>query len=136
MLIGTAIGTTGLVAAAFMPSAQTLFAALLVFGLGSAVVPVAGTGALFTVYPPARRGWALGIRQTAVPLGGTIAAVTYPGLFALGGVEVTMLGSAVVLAATGIAFAVVTGDDRTPAASRKAPPVTKRFSEAHGVSAA
>jgi MFS family permease len=118
MLIGTAIATTGLVAAAFMPSPQTLFAALLVFGLGSAVIPVAGTGALFAVYPPARRGWALGIRQTAVPLGGTIAAVTYPGLFALGGVELTMLGSALVVAATGVAFAIVAGDDRRPAESR------------------
>jgi MFS family permease len=118
MLTGTAIAASGLVAAAFMTTAQSLFAALLLFGLGSAVVPVAGAGALFGVYPPARRGWALGIRQTAVPLGGTVAAVTYPGLFALGGIELTMLGSAVVVAATGVAFAVVAGDDRRPAATR------------------
>ena len=38
-------------------------------------VPIAGAGALFRVYPAARRGWALGIRQTAVPLGGTTAAL-------------------------------------------------------------
>ena len=60
----------------------------------------------------ARRGWALGVRQTAVPLGGTIAAVTYPVLFALGGVELAMLGSAAAVAATGAAFAFVAGDDR------------------------
>ena len=69
-------------------------------------------------YPATRRGWALGVRQTAVPLGGTIAAVTFPGLFALGGLELAMLGSAAAVAGTGVVFAVVSGDDRRPAASR------------------
>ena len=115
MLLGTALATLGLVAAAFAPDTTALVVALVVFGLGSSVAPVAGAGALFVAYPPARRGWALGVRQTAVPLGGTIAAVTYPALFALGGVELTMLGSALVVAATGTAFAFVAGDDRRPA---------------------
>ena len=117
MLIGSAIATTGLVAAAFAPSTGALFTALLAFGLGSAVTPVAGAGALFGAYPAARRGWALGVRQTAVPLGGTIAAVTFPGLYAIGGLELTMLGSAAAVAGTGVAFAIVSGDDRMPAAS-------------------
>ena len=85
---------------------------------GIAVTPVAGAGALFVAYPAARRGWALGVRQTAVPLGGTIAAVTFPVLFALGGLELAMLGSAAAVAGTGVAFALVAGDDRRPASSR------------------
>jgi MFS family permease len=106
---GTTLGVAGLVAAAFSPSAAPLFAALLVFGLGSAVVPVAGAGALFAAYPPARRGWALGVRQTAVPLGGTVAAVAYPALYALGGPTLTFLVSAAAVAAAGLAFALVAG---------------------------
>jgi MFS family permease len=118
MLAGTALGVVALVAAAFASSGTALFAALLVFGLGSAVVPVAGAGALFAAYPPARRGWALGVRQTAVPLGGTIAAVAYPGLHALGGPQLTFLVSAAGVGISGAAFALVAGDDRPPRETR------------------
>ena len=79
MLAGTAIGATGLGLSALAGSKVALFLGLFVFGLGSAVVPIAGTGALFRAYPAARRGWALGVRQTAVPLGGAIAAVALSG---------------------------------------------------------
>jgi MFS family permease len=123
MLVGTAVGTAALVAAAFAGSGEALFVALLVFGLGSAVVPVAGAGALFAAYPPARRGWALGVRQTAVPLGGTVAALAYPGLHALGGPELAFLASAVAVCVTGVAFAVVAGDDRRAPGTR----VTRPF---------
>jgi MFS family permease len=109
-LIGTVVATAGLVAAAFAPGTWPLFGALLVFGLGSAVTPVAGAGALFTAYPADRRGWALGVRQTSVPLGGTISAVTFPALFALGGLELTMLSSAAAVATTGVVFALVSAD--------------------------
>lgn len=112
MLAGTALATAGLVAAALATSKGVLLAALVVFGLGSAVVPVAGTGALFRAYPAARRGWALGVRQTAVPLGGTIAAIAFPGLHALAGIELTLLVTAATVGATGVAFAFLTGDER------------------------
>src|ERR1700704_4843901 len=68
-----------------------LFAGLLVSGVGTAVVPVAGAGALFRVYPAARRGWALGVRQMSVPLGGTVAALVPPGLESAGGVRLPLL---------------------------------------------
>lgn len=42
-------------------------------GAGSAVVPIAGARALFRVYEADRRGLALGVRQMALPLGGTVA---------------------------------------------------------------
>lgn len=109
MLAGTALGTAALVVAALSTTKALLFAALVVFGLGSAVVPVAGAGALFRAYPAARRGWALGVRQTAVPLGGTIAALGFPGLHALGGTRLTLLVTAAAVGATGVAFALVVG---------------------------
>jgi MFS family permease len=55
MLAGTFLATGGLLAAALVGSKVALFTTRLV-GLGSAVVPVAGPGALFRAYPAAQRG--------------------------------------------------------------------------------
>ena len=107
MLAGSALGAAGLGMAALAGSKHVLFGALFVFGLGSAVVPIAGTGALFAAYRADRRGWALGVRQTAVPLGGAIAAIVYPSLYALGATELTLSVSAVAVAVTGCWFALV-----------------------------
>jgi len=116
MLGGAALGSAGLVTAGLAGSKEALFAALLVFGIGGAVVPVAGAGALFRAYPPSRRGWALGVRQMAVPLGGTVAALLLPGLDSLGGVGLPLLVGAAVVGITGAAFAVVSGDERSRSA--------------------
>ncbi len=122
MLLGTLIGTLGLVAAAYAPSREALFLALLVSGLGSAVVPVAGSGALFKAYPANRRGWALGVRQTAVPAGGIVAAITYPSLHAVGGPTLTLLLSAAAVAIAGLAFTFVVDDERPDPAARAVRP--------------
>jgi MFS family permease len=106
MVAGTALGTLGLAVAAAASSKHVLFWALVVFGVGSAVVPIAGTGALFRAYPASRRGWALGVRQTAVPLGGAVAAVLFPALYALGGASLTLAVAAAAVATSGLWFAL------------------------------
>jgi MFS family permease len=120
LVAGTSLGTAALVVSALSTTKGPLFGSLLAFGLGSAVVPVAGAGELFRVYPAGRRGWALGVRQTAVPLGGTIAALTFPALHALGGTRLTLLTTAAAVGATGVAFALVVGPP-APAARIPAP---------------
>jgi MFS family permease len=119
---GTVLATAGLVAGALVPSKELLFVSLLASGVGSAVVPVAGAGALLLAYPPERRGRALGVRQMSVPLGGTLAAATLPALEAAGGARLALLAGAVVVGVTGIAFALVAGDaaplPRSPRAFR------------------
>ena len=118
ILAGTALGVVGLVAAAFAPTTWILFASIALSGVGSSVVPIAGVGALFSVYPPAGRGWALGVRQMAVPLGGVTAAVVYPTLHAVGGSELTLLLSAVAVAGTGLWFAIA-APHRPPASTER-----------------
>ena len=108
---GTTIATAGLLLAARADGGLALFAGLLVGGIGNAVVPVAGAAALFRAYPVARRGWALGVRQMAVPLGGTIAGAALPGLDALGGVRLALLVGAALVCVTGVALAVVLGGE-------------------------
>jgi MFS family permease len=109
-LAGSAIGAGGLAAAGFAPDPTTLVAFLFVSGCGSAVVPVAGTRALFASYEADRRGWALGVRQMAVPLGGTLAALFLPVLVTAGGIELALVASAMVVGAAGVAFASVASD--------------------------
>jgi MFS family permease len=106
---GTTIATAGLLLAARADGGLALFAGLLVGGIGNAVVPVAGAAALFRAYPVARRAWALGVRQMAVPLGGTIAGAALPGLDAVGGVRLALLVGAALVCATGVALALVLG---------------------------
>ena len=104
---GTAVGAAGLFAGAIAGSPAALGAALVVFGVGSSVVTIGGAGALFRAYPPERRGWALGVRQMAVPLGGMLGAVLVPALEAVGGVSTVLLAAATAVLVTGAAFAVV-----------------------------
>jgi MFS family permease len=121
MLAGTALGTLGLAVAAASSSKEALYSALFVFGIGSAAVPIAGTGALFRVYPPARRGWALGVRQTAVPLGGAVAAVLYPTLYAVGGARLTLAVSAGAVAVSGGWFAFGLPSEHAHVVARRGP---------------
>jgi MFS family permease len=106
-LAGTALGTAGLALAAVVDSTGPLIAALTLFGVGTAVVPIAGTSALFRVYPASRRAWALGVRQMAVPLGGTVAAVAMPLLVRAGGVHFVFVVGAALVAVTGCVFALL-----------------------------
>jgi MFS family permease len=106
-LVGTAVGAAGLGLAAVVDSTGMLIAALALFGVGTSVVPIAGTSALFRVYPASRRAWALGVRQMAVPLGGTVAAVAMPLLARAGGVELVFAVGAALVAVTGCVFALM-----------------------------
>jgi ACS family hexuronate transporter-like MFS transporter len=57
---------------------RAFLAAAFVMGLGTGVQNPAGSAAVMRWFPPRRRGFAMGIRQTGVPVGGVLAATVWP----------------------------------------------------------
>ena len=82
---------TGLLIAAFAPSFPILVAALTVGGASGASVNAASGRAVMTWFARDQRGFALGIRQTALPIGGMIAALILPPIETAGGVRAGLL---------------------------------------------
>jgi sugar phosphate permease len=86
-----AVGLTGaaaaLTAAAFAPSFGALLAALTVTGAAGASVNSASGSAVMGWFRYEERGFALGIRQTAVPIGGVAVALALPPIVAAWGVR-------------------------------------------------
>ena len=113
ILAGSALAVVGLLVGSLAEEKTLLIAGLFISGVGTAVVPVAGAGVIFRVYPVERRAWALGFRQMAVPLGGTIAALSAPALEPAGGVQLVLLVAAGAVAVTGSCFAFLAGEIRT-----------------------
>src|SRR5205823_9569234 len=72
---GALLNLAGYAVATTTTEARMFAGVTFVAGIGSAAVPVAGMSALLREFPPAKRGIALGWRQFAVPLGGTIGSV-------------------------------------------------------------
>jgi MFS family permease len=107
--VGTAVGLT---LGAVAPSVVGLYAGLFLAGVASAVIPVAGAGAIFRTYPMRRRAWALGVRQVGVPVGGLVAAICVPALDLAGGARLVLAAGAVVIVTAGIAFSAVSDETR------------------------
>ena len=77
----------GLLVAAFAPSFAVLVFALTLGGAAGASVNAASGRAVMSWFGREERGFALGIRQTALPIGGLLAALFLPPIEAAGGVR-------------------------------------------------
>jgi MFS family permease len=80
-----------LAGAAFAPDLGLLTLAITLGGAAGASVNAASGRAVMSWFAPAQRGLALGIRQTAVPLGGAAAALVLPPVVAAGGLRAGIL---------------------------------------------
>ena len=116
---GLAVASVALVFAAFASGYVSLVLLLAVAGGAGASVNAASGRAVMGWFRPSQRGLALGIRQTALPLGGAAAAVALPPIAAVGGTEAGLL----VLAAACLATA-----SPVPSVCARRPPMTTRRS--------
>jgi len=113
------LGAAGLFAVVAMtiPVGSTGSPVLLAFllflaGACSASVNAASGRAVLGWFPARQRGTAMGIRQTALPIGAAAAALTLPALVA-GGVRTVFVAMAVVCAAATVVVAVLVRDPQT-----------------------
>jgi sugar phosphate permease len=88
---GLAICAACLVGAAFAPSFPWLLLLLGVAGAAGSSVNSASGRAVMQWFAVHERGLALGVRQTAIPLGGLLAALTLPSIIEAGGSEAAFL---------------------------------------------
>jgi MFS family permease len=106
-----AVGLVGcgaaLVAAAFASGFAALFAWLALAGASGSSVNSASGRAVMRWFDVDERGLALGVRQTAIPVGGLVAALTLPLLVHANGVEAAFLFLALLCVVGAIAGAVV-----------------------------
>ena len=100
VLVGGGV-LTGLltIAAAFAPGYPLLLLLLVLVGIGVATPTPAGSTAVMREFPIRQRGVVMSLRQTGIPLGGAVAAITLAPLAALWGWRAALIaGGAVALA--------------------------------------
>ena len=94
LAVGLAGCGVGLFVAAFAPSFAVLVLALTLGGASGASVNAASGRAVMSWFGRDERGFALGIRQTALPIGGLLAALLLPPIEAAGGVQAGLVALA------------------------------------------
>jgi sugar phosphate permease len=106
LAVGLAGAGGALALAAFASGYTALLLLLGIAGAAGASVNSASGRAVMSWFDPSQRGLALGIRQTALPLGGAAAAVALPPIAAVGGTEAGFLTLAAACLATALAGAI------------------------------
>ena len=114
LTIGLAIVTLGGLGASLSTSYVALGASWLVAGIGAASTNSASGRLVVGWFPPRRRGTAMGIRQTALPLGIGLAAFIVPVTAEAQGLRAALLVPAAVCAVATIAVAVLVVDPPRP----------------------
>jgi sugar phosphate permease len=113
--VGLAGASVALVAATAAPSAGWFTAALIAAGAMGGSASAASGRAVMGWFGRSERGFALGIRQMAVPMGGAVAAVALP-LFA--GLDAAMIALAIACALGAVAAALWIREPPPPPADR------------------
>jgi sugar phosphate permease len=114
LTIGLAIVTLGGLGAALSTSYVALGASWLLAGIGAASTNSASGRLVVGWFPPRRRGTAMGIRQTALPLGIGLAAFIVPVTAEAQGLRAALLVPTVVCAVAMIAVTLLVVDPPRP----------------------
>jgi sugar phosphate permease len=112
--LGLGLGSSALllVGCAYAPTFHDLIGLLALAGAAGSSVQSASGRAVMQWFAADERGLALGIRQTSIPLGGLVAALTLPPIASSGGTEAAFVYLAVLSGAGALAGGAVI---RTPA---------------------
>ncbi len=103
-LVGIVLMTGGALLVSLVHQILLTALALVVIGIGLSTVPLAGTKTVMVAWPRTERGMPMGIRQTGVPVGSMIAALTLPILAEALGLHTIFLILAVVLLVCNLIF--------------------------------
>lgn len=114
LVIGLAISTIAVVAAALVSGYLALGMILVVAGIGAASTNAASGRVVVGWFPQERRGLAMGIRQSCQPLGVAVAALVVPPLVATGVIAPALIFGAVLVGISAIACLVVIVDPARP----------------------
>jgi diguanylate cyclase (GGDEF)-like protein/PAS domain S-box-containing protein len=119
MAAGLGLAAVALVAAALAPSRTIVLACLLAAGVGGASSSAASSRAVLTWFDSTERGLAMGIRQTALPIGAAAAAVGLPRLVSVWSVPVAIAGLGALCAITTIGVIAAMSDRNLPRGRRR-----------------
>jgi sugar phosphate permease len=117
---GPALAGGALFAAALAPGYAALLAGMAVTGMFAAAATGGSGRAVFGWFPRSERGLALGLRQTAVPLGAAAASFSLPPLALAFSLDAALLVLAGMLVASALAAALLMRDP--PSRTSAAPP--------------
>ena len=117
--LGPAVGGAALAAVALADGYVSLLAGMFAAGLFAAAATSGSGRAVFGCFPRSERGLALGLRQTAVPVGAAAASFSLPSLALATSLDVALLVLAGALVASSVTAALWL---RNPPARRSAAP--------------
>lgn len=120
MSMGLLLLTVGSLAAAVTSSPVALAISLFLGGMGGASTNTASGRVVVGWFPPERRGQAMGIRQTAQPLGVGLTALLVPNLVDARGLGPTFVTIAVICAAAGLLSILLIVDPPRPSRAEAA----------------
>jgi sugar phosphate permease len=106
LAVGPAVGGLALAAVALIDGYAALLAAMVAAGAFTAAATSGSGRAVFGWFPRAERGLALGLRQTAVPVGAAAASFSLPPLAVAVSLDAALLVLAAALLASAVAAAV------------------------------
>jgi MFS family permease len=105
--LGTLVVGAALASASFASTYENLFIWLLIVGAGYSTAQPGGSKAVSNWFSKSQRGFAMGIRQAGLPLGGGLAAAILPSVAAAHGWQAAFLIGAIVACLGGALFIAV-----------------------------
>ncbi|MFD8321524.1 MFS transporter [Kitasatospora purpeofusca] len=121
--IGAGVVAAGLLAGSLARGYASLLVVLLVVGAGYSAIQPGGSKSVAAWFEPSRLGFAMGVRQAGLPLGGAVAVAVLPVVAAGAGWRVAVLVGGLVALAGAVAFTALYRRPPGAVAKRAAGPV-------------